>query len=96
MGRPQKIEFPLQEEPLEEVCRGMMFASLAITDNKMGTLANVGKANPWHIQALKIVTGSSESAHKPLSEILDGVMKLQLDKIIDISGVTRGKFSAHL
>ena len=50
----------------------------------------IGKANPWQKQAIKIVTGSKETAYKPLTEILEGQMNLKIDKIIDISGVTKG------
>mmetsp|Transcript_21779 Transcript_21779/g.47520 ORF Transcript_21779/g.47520 Transcript_21779/m.47520 type:complete len:491 (+) Transcript_21779:64-1536(+) len=75
---------------IEDVVQGMKYASLAITDDKEGTLAKVGKSNPWHIDALKIITGSEEEAHKPLTHILNHHMNLTVDAIIDISGVTPG------
>ena len=36
------------------------------------------------------MTGSDEKAHRPLTEILESVMKLKVDKIINVSGVTKG------
>ena len=76
---------------IDEVCQGMIYASLAITDDNHATLAKVGKANPWHVEALKLVTGSEEQAHKPLTTILEEDMGgLKLLKTIDISGITKG------
>lgn len=75
---------------LDEVVLGMKYASLAITDDKEDTLKKVGKSNPWHIDALKIITGSEEEAHKPLTHILNTHMNLDVDAIIDVSGVTPG------
>lgn len=75
---------------IDDIVLGMKYASLAITDDKEGTLEKVGKANPWHIQALKIITGSKEEAHKPLSTILSKHMNLTCDEIIDVNGVTPG------
>lgn len=83
-------EVALTGEEVEECCFGMTYASLAITDNKDGTLKKVGKANPWHIEALKIITGNEEHAHKPLTRILDEDLELELDAEIDISGMTYG------
>lgn len=68
----------------------MMYASLAITDCKCDTLKKVGRANPWHIEALRMITGSEERAHQPLEEILDKDFGLNLDFEIDISGITKG------
>ena len=77
--------------PIDEVTQGMIYASLAITDDHQSTLANIGKANPWHIEALKLVTVDENQAHKPLSNILNEDMDgLKLLKIIDISGITKG------
>jgi len=85
------VDIPLQGKTLEEVCRGMMFASLAITDSKENTLANVGKFNPWHIEALKVITGSEQQAHQPLKKILhENMGGLILDCELNISGVTKG------
>ena len=53
-------------------------------------LAQVGKANPWQVQALKMITGCKEIAYSPLSKILKDEMNLDLDKVIDISGITKG------
>jgi hypothetical protein len=79
-----------KQDGVDEICRGMMYASLAITDDKKDTLKKVGKSMPWHIEALRVVTGSEEQAHKPLTTILNQDMGLQLDCMIDISGITKG------
>ncbi|OEU13973.1 hypothetical protein FRACYDRAFT_242326 [Fragilariopsis cylindrus CCMP1102] len=42
----KKVEYPVDKAALEEMSRGMIYAELAITDNKEGTLAKIGKANP--------------------------------------------------
>lgn len=78
------------QDGVNEICLGMMYASLAITDDKKDTLKKVGKVMPWHIEALRLVTGSVEQAHKPLTTILSQDMGLHLDCIIDISGITKG------
>jgi len=83
---------------LEDMVRGMIFASLAITDDHNGTLAKVGKTNPWQIEALKlIVDGNEDEAHKPLSYLLQQLSTteaeesgLQLDCHIDVQGVSPG------
>jgi hypothetical protein len=68
-----------------------MFAELAITDNKEHTLRKVAKSNPWHEQALKLITGSTERAHLPLNDILyEDMGGLILDCEIDVSGITNG------
>lgn len=68
-----------------------MLASLAITDNEDRTVAKVGKMNPWHIQALTLITGSEERAHRRLSDILyDDMDGLVLDTLVDVSGLTKG------
>jgi len=75
---------------LDDVVKGMMYASLAITDDQPMTLAKIGKANPWHIQALKLITGDETQAHAPLSKILDEDMELTLVHLIDQQCVTTG------
>ena len=75
---------------VEDVILGMKYASMAITDDKVGTLKKVGKLNPWHVNALKIITGSEEEAHKPLTYLLKQYLDLECDSIIDISGMTKG------
>eukprot|EP00977_Amphora_coffeiformis_P029718 scaffold42523_cov183-Amphora_coffeaeformis.AAC.1 len=80
----------LTKNAIDEMTRGMVYASLAITDDKEDTLKKMGKANPWQVEALKIVAGSEKAAHKPLTQILDQHMNLKADKFIDISGVTKG------
>lgn len=94
---------PIENESLEEISLGLIFAQLAITDNKEGTLAGIGKSNPWHIQAMALITGSEERAHKPLGEILrDDINNvgtvdntsippgggLTLDTELDVRGIT--------
>jgi hypothetical protein len=86
------VEDSLTEKAIDEMTRGMVYASLAITDDRKGTLLSVGKTNPWQVEALRIVTGSDEKAHKPLTEILETAMKLKVDKLIDESGVTKGMY----
>lgn len=78
------------QDGVDEICVGVMYALLAITDDKKDTLKNVGKVMPWHIEALRVVTGSEEQAHKPLTMILNQDMGLHVDCIIDISGITKG------
>ena len=75
---------------IEDVVLGMKYACLSITDDEDGTLKNIGKSNPWHTEALKMITGSEDEAYKPLSTILSNHLGLTCDKIIDISGVTPG------
>lgn len=78
------------DNDMDHVYRGMMYASLAISDDKPDTLKKVSVMNPWHEQALKTITGSLEEAHKPLTEILKTHMNLELDSHLDNSGVTKG------
>ena len=75
---------------IDDVIKGMKYASLAVTDDKEGTLKDIGKMNPWHIEALKIISGSEEEAHKPLTYLLKEYMQLECDTIIDVSGITKG------
>lgn len=92
-GRTYSKEF--SEKPgavqIDEVVLGTKLACVAITDDEEGTLAKVGKIMPWHIEALTVITGSEEDAHKPLSTILSTHFDLKLDKFIDISGFA-GRF----
>jgi hypothetical protein len=92
-GRAYSKEF--SEKPgavqIDEVVLGTKLACVAITDDEEGTLAKVGKTMPWHIEALTVITGSEEAAHKPLSTILSTHFDLKLDKTIDISGFA-GRF----
>lgn len=68
-----------------------MFAELAITDNNVGTLEKVIKANPWHLEALKMITGSRERAHLPLRQILyEDMGGLIHDATINVRGITKG------
>jgi hypothetical protein len=76
---------------INDVLRGMKYASLAITDDKKDTLKKVGKMNPWHVEALSLITSSAEEAHKPLSYILENYMSgLKIDCHINKVGVTPG------
>jgi hypothetical protein len=92
-GRAYSKEF--SEKPgavqIDEVVLGTKLACVAITDDEEGSLAKVGKLMPWHIEALTVITGSKEEAHKPLSTILSTHFDLRLDKFIDISGFA-GRF----
>jgi predicted lipase len=90
MTNAKKVHVPVTQNGVDEICRGMMYASLAITDDKKDTLKKVGKVMPWHIEALRLVTGSKEQAHKTLTEIMNQDMGLHLDCIIDINGITKG------
>ena len=75
---------------LDEVILGMQYASLAVTDDQPDTLKKVGRLNPWHISALSMITGSEREAHRPLSEILEQQMNLELVTIIDHHGINKG------
>jgi hypothetical protein len=85
----EEVDDPTNEEIID-VIMGMKYASLAITDDKEGTLKSVSKFNPWHVEALKIIVGSEEEAHKPLTHLLKEHLDLECDEIIDISGVSKG------
>lgn len=76
---------------LEDLLLGTKLACVAITDDEEGTLAKVGKMNPWHIEALTKICGSEEEAHKPLTHILDRHFGLEVDKIINLSGWAGGQ-----
>ena len=71
---------------IEDILLGTKLACVAITDDEPGTLAKVGTLNPWHIESLKIITGSVEEAHKPLSHILQQHFDLKVDTIINLTG----------
>ncbi len=91
MADGNKIEVLLEGEALEEVCQGMMLAELAITDCKKDTLRKIMKTCPWHLEAMKYITGSEEQSHMPLSIILQQDMNgLLLDCELDIGGITKG------
>jgi pimeloyl-ACP methyl ester carboxylesterase len=72
-----------------ELVLGMQLACLAITDDKPDTLKNVGKANPWQVRTMTLITGSEEDALEPLSIILQDHFRLTADHIMDISGMSR-------
>ena len=76
---------------IDDVLLGTKLACIAITDDNEETLAKVGKMNPWHIEALKMITGSEEEAHKPLTHILDKHFNLKCDKILDLTGWSGGR-----
>jgi hypothetical protein len=91
MGKSNKLEIALEGEVIDEVSLGIMYASLAITDDKKDTLKKVGRSNPWQVEVVSTITGSKEQAHKPLSDILNEDMNgMILDHVIDISGITNG------
>ena len=77
------------KDEVREMLHGMIMASLAVTDDRPDSLKHVAKANPWHQEALKLITGSEEDAHRPLTEILDKHFGLTLDAHIDERGVTK-------
>lgn len=82
---------PIDDSSLKEISRGMIFSELAITDNKEGTLAKIGKSNPWHLQAMKLITGSKKRAHLPLQTLLkEDLDGLDLDCELDVKGITEG------
>ena len=79
------------EFDIHDILLGMKYASLAITDDKKASLKKVGKMNPWQIEALALITGSLEEAHKPLSHILREHMNgLEIDCHINNVGMTPG------
>ena len=71
---------------IDDILLGTKLACIAITDDEEDTLANVGKLNPWHIEALSMITGSKEEAHKSLTHILEKHFSLKIDKFINLSG----------
>jgi Lipase (class 3) len=79
----------LRKGVVGEVVRGLVYASLAITDDKDKTLHNSCKKSPWDLETFKAITGSRTKAHKPLSQILEEDMNLEVDEHIDVSGRTR-------
>jgi Lipase (class 3) len=79
----------LDPNTVDEVARGLAYASLAFTDEKHNALNTTWKKNPWHIETLKAITGSQEKAERPLSQILEEDMNLEIDEDIDDSGTTR-------
>lgn len=76
---------------IKDVVLGIKLACLAISDDKPDTVKNVSKMMPWHTEALTVITGSEEEAHKPLTTILSTHFDLTLDTIIDVSGFA-GRF----
>ena len=77
---------------IDEVALAMQLAALSVTDDNEGTLAQIGEVNPWHVEALKILTGSEEEAHQPLSQILNEHYGLVVDVHINESGF-RGAYA---
>jgi hypothetical protein len=78
------------DEVLDDIVRGMIFSTLAVTDDNANTLKNIGKDCPWQVEAMTIITGSSETAHQPLSLLLRECMGLELDYRLNVSGMTIG------
>ncbi|CAB9521251.1 Lipase, putative [Seminavis robusta] len=76
---------------VDDLVVGMKLASLAITDNKPKTLKNTAKSNPWQEEAMTMIAGSREAAHKPLSELLKTLFNLDVDCVIDVSGIKQGR-----
>jgi len=75
---------------IDDVLLGTKLACVAITDDEEGTLTEIEKMNPWHGEALKMITGSKEEAHKPLTHILSSHFDLQVDKIMNLTGWAGG------
>ena len=78
------------EVVLDEVVRGMLYATLAVTDDNVDTLKTISKTSPWQFEAIKLITGASGVANSPLSQILRECLGLELDYRLDVSGVTIG------
>jgi len=73
-------------DALEEVSKGLMLASLSVTDNKGNTMKEVGKTDPWHVEALKVATGSEKRAYNPLIQTLyEDMDGLEMDCLIELS-----------
>lgn len=84
-----KMDIDLDGQVVDEISQGMMYAALAVTDNKEGTLKSVENSHPWEAEAVKTVTGSNEQAQKPLKDILMQDMNgLTLDHEFEVSGIT--------
>jgi Lipase (class 3) len=87
--KPSILCTRLGKGAVDEVVRGLVYASLAITDDKEKTLHNSCKKSPWNQETLKAITGSRKKAHQPLSQILDEDMNLKIDEHIDVAGSAR-------
>lgn len=86
-----RFSVPLEGAVLEEVTKGVMLATLAVTDSNPNTLDSVRKESPWDAEAIKLVTGSDEQARKPLGTILKEDMDLTLVKEFEFVGKTGDK-----
>lgn len=84
---PRQLFGP-NDETLDDIVRGLIFATLAITDDDEGTMRRVGKESPWNLQAMRLVAGSSMQVHLPLSVLLREVYGLHLDYRLDARGTT--------
>jgi Lipase (class 3) len=72
-----------------ELLKGMQYACLSITDDEPDTLKKVSASNPWQMQVMTMLCGNSETeANLPLSTILSKYYDLQLDHVMNISGVS--------
>lgn len=79
-------------DEIDDLLIGMMFATLSATDDEPDYLKEKAHSEPWHLQALKMVTGSETEAYLPVSEILDKHMDLKLDYSFALSGISKGGF----
>ena len=86
----ETVEPSEEDITLEDVIFGMKCSAVAITDDKEDTLKKISRFNPWHVQALKVITGSELEAHKPLSYLAMTYLNLQIDAMIDVTGLTKG------
>ena len=76
----------------EDLVLGTKLACVSITDDKEGTLKHICRNGSAHINALTIITGSEEEAHRPLTHILEKHLNLTCDAIIDVQGIQGGNF----
>lgn len=94
-GRPYSSYYSKQPGGIkaEDLLLGAQLALCSITDDEPDTLKKMVEAGgPWHLQAMTMITGSEERAHQKLSTILSELYNLQLDKIINLSGLNRTGF----
>jgi hypothetical protein len=77
---------------VKEVLFGLQMAMMSITDDRPNTLKNVGMANPWQIQSVKLIVGDTDGGDRcylPLTQLLQEHFHLTLDGHIDHSGMTK-------
>ena len=91
MNSLSDTDVPLEGEVIDEISQGIMYAALASSTHNGEDEDSIGEPNPWHMEAVKVITGSIDEAQKPLRDILSQDMdELVLDHEIDIFGATGG------